>query len=212
VWTSFVELIRVFIFGAAHVCGGSLGGGIFVASLAVRLALLPLTLRLARNAMEQQRRLLRIRPQLERLQKRFANDPLRLLQETQALHRRHGIRLISPRSLVGMAVQAPLLGGLFAAVRTGLGSKVRFLWIADLARGDALLAFGVAALSAGAVWLTPTSGPPHAATVTVVFIGLATAVFLWSASSAVAVSVGAGALVSSLQSWLVGREVRRGTT
>jgi hypothetical protein len=37
---------------------------------------------------------------------------------------------------------------------------------------------------------------------------LATAAFLWTASSAVALSAGAGSLVSVLQNWLMSRDVR----
>jgi hypothetical protein len=38
---------------------------------------------------------------------------------------------------------------------------------------------------------------------------LLTAGFLWTASSAVALSAGAGSLVSILQNWLLSRDVRR---
>ena len=207
-WSSFVELIRVLIFGTAHFCG-SLGGAIFLASFVVRLALMPLTLRMARRGLAQQRKMVALRPQLERLQKRFAKDPARLFQETQALQRRNGIRLITPESLVSMLVQIPLLGGLFAAVRTGLGARVPFLWIGDLARGDGVLMMLVVALSAGAVWVAPSLGGPQATKALMVMVGLGTLVFLWSSSSAVAVSVGGGALVSGIQGWIVRRELRR---
>ena len=46
-WSLFLELLRVVLFAFAHVCGGSLGGGIVILSLVIRLALLPLTLRMA---------------------------------------------------------------------------------------------------------------------------------------------------------------------
>ena len=119
-WAGFVELLRAAIFAAAHVCGGSLGGGILLVSVGVRLALLPLTLRLARRARDQQAKLATLLPEMEALQRRHANDPRRLMRETRALHAKHGIRLLTPSGLVGMAIQLPLFGGLFAAVRTGL--------------------------------------------------------------------------------------------
>ena len=64
-WASFVELIRVAIFAAAHVCGGSLGAGIIGVSVIVRIALLPLTLRLARQARAQQMRVAALKPALD---------------------------------------------------------------------------------------------------------------------------------------------------
>lgn len=106
----------------------------------------------------------------------------------------------------------PLLSGLFAAVRTGLGPKVRFLWVADLARPEGLLALGVTSLMAWAVSSTPPSGaPPGVSTALVIGTVGVTIVFLLSASSAVALSMGAGSLVSILQSWILARETRRRT-
>lgn len=209
-WSSFVELLRAAIFGAAHVCGGSLGSGIVLVSAGVRLALLPLTLRIARRGREQQVRLAAIQPELLALQKRFANDPARLMREIRALHAKHDIKLFTPGGLAGFAVQAPLLSGMFAAVRNGLGSKVRFLWVADLARPDRVLVLAVAALTALGVTTMPVvPGQPGGRTAVVLASVVATVAFLWSVSSAMAVSVGAGSLVSLLQNWMLARDVKR---
>src|SRR5690348_6072684 len=115
-WAAFVELLRAAIFSAAHVCGGSLGGGIVLVSTVVRLALLPLTLKLARRGREQQAKLAALKPELDALQRRYASDARRLMQETRALHERNGIKVFTPSTFVGFAIQSPLLGGLFAAV------------------------------------------------------------------------------------------------
>ena len=208
-WAGFVELLRAAIFGAAHVCGGSLGGGILLVSAGVRLALLPLTLRLARRARDQQAKLATLLPELEALQRRYANDPLRVMRETRALQAKHGIRLLTPSGLVGMAIQLPVLGGLFAAVRTGLGARVRFLWVGDLARPDGALLLVATALTAWSISSAPsTPGQTTSQTPLLVAGVLATAAFLWTASSAVALSAGAGSLVSVLQNWLMSRDVR----
>lgn len=209
-WGSFVELLRAAIFGAAHVCGGSLGSGVLLVSAVVRLALLPLTLRLARRAREQQAKLATLKPQLDALQRRYADDPGRLWTEVRALHKQHGIALFTPSGFVGLAVQLPLLSGLFAAVRTGLGAKVRYLWVADLARPDRTLALGVAALTAWGLSRAPSAtGQPGGQTAFMLIAALGTVAFLWSASSAVALSAGAGSLVSVLQNWLLSRDARK---
>ena len=208
-WDSFVELLRASIFSAAHLCGGSLGGGIFLVSAGVRLALLPLTLRLARNARTQQARIAALRPQLEALQRLHAGDPRRLATETHALYRQHDVRLVSPANLAGIAIQIPILSGLFAAVRKGLGAKVRFLWVPDLARPETALILGVTALSAWAASTTPPSPGQTVSTTPLVVVSVVfTLLFLWSASSAVAVSMGACSLVSVLQNWLLARELK----
>jgi YidC/Oxa1 family membrane protein insertase len=211
-WSAFVELIRVAIFSAAHVCGGSLGAGILAVSVVMRLALLPLTLRLARQARAQEERMAALKPELERLQRRHAKDPARLMRETHELYAANGIKLLSPGGLVGILVQLPLLSGLFSAVRAGLGARVRFLWIGNLALPDALLIAVVTVLSAGSMLLMPRpQGAPAASQMMVVLLlGTgATLFFLWSASSAVALSFGAGSLVSGLQNWILAREARR---
>jgi YidC/Oxa1 family membrane protein insertase len=208
-WDAFVDLLRASIFATAHLCGGSLGGGVLLVSAGVRLALLPLTLRLARRARQQQARIAALRPQVEALQLRFAKDPRGLMRETQALYAEHDIRLFTPASVAGIAIQIPLLSGVFAAVRRGLGTKVGFLWVPDLTRPDSALLLGVVALTAWGASSAPAApgqaGTPNAL-VGIMVIG--TAIFLWSASSAVALSMGAGSLVTLLQNWLLSRDAR----
>lgn len=209
-WAAFVEVLRAAIFSAAHVCGGSLGGGILLVSAVVRIALLPLTLKLARRAREQQAKLAALKPELDALQRRYANDPRRMMREIRALQAQNGIKMFTPAMVLSFAIQSPLLGGLFAAVRNGLGSKVRFLWIADLARPDATVLLGVAALTAWGVSgsATPPGQAAHQNAMMVVAVG-ATMFFLWSASSAVALSWGAGSVLSVLQNWILNRENAR---
>jgi membrane protein insertase Oxa1/YidC/SpoIIIJ len=112
--------------------------------------------------------------------------------------------------LLGGLVQVPLLAALFSAVRSGLGVGVRFAWVADLARPDRLLIGLVASLAAGAAWIAPTAAPNQSAQGAAVLVAaLASIVFLWSMSSAIALSWGAGSLVSALQSLLLRREYAR---
>lgn len=210
-WNAFVEVIRATIFAGSHLFNGSLGASIFFVSAVVRLALLPLTLRVARAAQAQQAKLTQLKPQLDELQARYKSDPIRLANETQALYRKNDIRMMPKGSFTSSLVQFPLLGGLFAAVRGGLGTKVRFLWIADLSRGDILLTSIVVGLAGLSSAITPANQPGAATrTMTFVIMGL-TLMFIWSASSAVALSVGAGSAVAALQNWLLRRESRRST-
>jgi YidC/Oxa1 family membrane protein insertase len=210
-WGTFVEILRAAIFSAAHVAGGSLGSGILLVSAGVRLALLPLTLRIARRAREQQIRLAALKPELDAIQRRYADDPARLMREIRALHAKHDIKLFTPSGFVGLAVQLPVFSGLFAAVRNGLGSKVRFLWVADLARPDRTLVLGIAALAALGISSTPAApGQSGGQQAGLALVAVAmTIAFFWSASSAVALSAGAGSLVSVLQNWLISRDAKR---
>jgi YidC/Oxa1 family membrane protein insertase len=205
-WDAFIDLVRSTIFAGSHLLNGSLGASIFCVSALVRLAVLPLTLRASRLAQRQQVTLLRLKPQLDRLQKRYKSDPVRLMTETQALQRANGIRMLPRESVFAALIQFPLLGGLFAAVRDGLGTKVRFLWIADLSRGDILLTSIVVGLTGAASAIAPaTPGSPNVSRVMAFVIMGLTLMFVWSSSSAMAISVGAGSAVSALQNWILRR-------
>lgn len=211
-WDSFVEMIRLSVFLAAQACNGSLGSGVLVVSLTLRLTLLPLTLRLAMRARTQQARMAALTPELERLRELYPKDPARYWQEASALMRRHGIRPADPSVILGMMLQAPILFGLFAAVRKGLGNGVPFLWIADLARPDIRLALLVTALTGLSIATTPGTTPNQSPALLALVAGtVGTALFLWTTASAVALSLGAGTLVSMLQNFLVARSAPRCT-
>jgi YidC/Oxa1 family membrane protein insertase len=211
-WDTVVELVRAGIVTLANVGVGSLGHAIIAVSFGVRLALLPLTLKMARHAKRQQERLRAIQPALKALQAQYAKDPQRLMQQTQALYAAHDIKLFTPAGFASLLIQAPVFSALFAALRTGVGERVRFAWVADLARPDALLAvlvaLGTGLITAG---VSATGGSDVSRTMVTVMASLVTVltlVFLWSASSAVALSVGAGSLTSLVQQAILVREDR----
>lgn len=210
-WESAVEMVRAAIFATANLCAGSLGGAVLLVSFGLRLAMLPIALRMARHARAQQERLAELKPALEALQRKFKSDPARQFREIQALHRKHGIRLFTPDGFVSLVVQMPIFSALFAATRQGLGAGTRFLWVADLARPDRWLALSVALLTGAiAASAVPTASAPSGLggwTLGLTLGGI-TLLFVWSASSAVALSVGGGALVSVLQNWLLARDNR----
>ena len=209
-WESLVELVRASIFAGAHVLGGSVGASVVLVSTLVRLALMPLVLRGARHGRAQQAILAKLAPQLEALKKRHRDNPQRLVAETRALYARNGVRLFTWGSISSLAIQLPLLGALFSAVRSGLGERIRFLWIADLSRSDGLLVLLVTSLAGLAAAMTPAApGSPFPARFLIATAIAGTLVFVWSASSAIALSVGAGAATSVLQNWLLRRDARR---
>jgi len=205
-WDTFVEAIRAAMFVAGQACNGSLGTGVLVVSLTLRLLLLPLTLRLAARARAHQAAMAALAPELERLRARYEKEPMKYWQEAAELMRRHGIRPADPTTFISVALQAPVLFALFSAVRQGLGSGIRFLWIRDLAKADVALAILVTVLTAIAVSTAPSTTPnAQQAQIMLAVAVLGTALFLWTTASTVALSVGAGAAVSLLQNWIVRR-------
>jgi YidC/Oxa1 family membrane protein insertase len=206
-WSSFLELLRVVLFSLAHVCGGSLGGGIVMLSLLVRLALLPLTLRLALRTHEHQVIVGRLKPQLDALRKRYASDPVALARATRDLHAANGIGLVPRGTLLSALVQMPIGGGIYQTIAASAKRVVRFLWIGDLSRPDALVASVAAGLAGAAVAAGPSSGSSRAAAV---LASAVTFLVAWRLSAGVGLYWVASNVVSVVQSLFLRRVVARG--
>jgi len=138
-WTPIVDVTYALLFALAGAFGGNIAVAIAVLSALVRLALLPLTLRLAYRSMEMQAKMKQIEPALTAIRKRYKDDPRRLLEETAKLHREHDIKLADGWTFFGLAAQAPIFFALLGAIRRGVAKASRFLWIRDLARPDGVL-------------------------------------------------------------------------
>jgi YidC/Oxa1 family membrane protein insertase len=193
-WVAVVDALRALLFAVAHLTGGSVGGSILVVSTIIRIALLPVTIRMARRAREHQDALDRLQPQLERLRRRYANDEKRMLEETLALRRQHGVGVLPRGTFAAMLIQAPVYGALYRAIASSARSIGGFLWIRDLTGPDVVVAGIAAALAAAGAKLdaSPSSASRAwiaAAAITFVFAWrLASGVGLyWVASSAVGV-------------------------
>jgi YidC/Oxa1 family membrane protein insertase len=206
VWSSFLDLLRVALFSLAHVCGGSLGGGIVLLSLLVRLALLPLTLRLAMRAQEYQAVIRRIKPKLGALQKRHAQNPAALAAATRELYKANGIGLAPKGTLLGALVQMPIGGGVYQVIAANAKRAARFLWIGDLSRPDALVASLAAGLAGAAVAAGPSSGASRSAMVVASAVMFLVA---WKLSAGVGLYWVASNVVGVVQSLLLRRAVAR---
>ena len=204
-WAAIIAGLQAAIFTLSHLTG-SLGLAIFLASLLLRLALLPLSIRVARRSQAQQRKLAALRPELDRLHKVWAKDPERMQTESLALFRRHGYNPLDLGGALGGLLQLPPLSAMFGALRGGLGAGVPFAWITSLARPDVALALIVTALTAAVAAGGVPAGASRAQLVSALALaGTLTAVFLLNTSSAMGISVAAGSAVSGLQSWWLRR-------
>ena len=204
VWTDFVDLIYTSLVGLSTVLGGNMGLAIGVLSLSVRLALLPLTLWIARRSLEAQAALKKLEPQISSIRKKHKDDPQRIWEETASLHRQHGIKLVESKTFVSSLVQIPLFLGLFAAVRRGLSGTGRFLWVKDLTQSDPLLAFLCAILTGVSAFLAP-SVPESQRTASIVLPAALTLLFLWRISAGVAIYSFSSSMVGVVQSLLIRR-------
>lgn len=203
----FADPMRALIFAAAHLFGGSLGGGIFAVSLAARFVFMPLTLSLARRARARQKLLDGLKPEIERLEKRYAKQPDKLIEAIHAAHEREGIQPVDTPALLGGLARLPVLGGIYGALRSiRLGS---FAWIADLTRPNLPLALLVTAGSASATYIATHGGPTRTLVASAIVGSAISLAFLLHMSSAVALSWGASVVGDVVQNVVLLRERRR---
>jgi YidC/Oxa1 family membrane protein insertase len=200
-WSLVVDAVRALVFAVAHLFGNSVGSGILAVSVLVRLALLPLTLRAARRAVEHQARVAALKPELDRLRQRFGDDRAGLAEATMRLYRERGIGVMPQGTLVSTLVQLPVGAALYQAFARGLGPKLGFLWVGDLARPDAILA-GVAASLAGlAAGLSTTSSHRSAVAISATI----TLLIAWRLSASVALYWIASSGVGAVQALVLRR-------
>lgn len=156
-WDVLLGVFRVALFGLTHFYGGHLAPAIISFSILARVALLPLTVRLALRGRAHARKVKALQPEVVRVRERWKHDRGRLLEETSAVYRRHGVSPVDPGSLKGMVLQTPIFIGIFHAVKAALSSRSgtqAFLWVANLARPDV----GVAVLAASLVGMSALAG------------------------------------------------------
>lgn len=161
-WDLFVDLVSATLFALAPLVGDSLGGAIVMLSVLVRLALLPLTLRLARRSRVESAKLQQLAKEMKELSARHAREPEVYMRELERVHERLGYR---PRrefgTVAGKLIELPILAALYTAISRGLGAGVRFLWIGNLARPDLILVAVVMAMAlAGAAFTMTGPGMP----------------------------------------------------
>jgi len=206
IWDRFVMFLVAALFSLAQTYG-SLGLAIIMLSFSVRLALLPLTLRMARRAQERQAKLLELGPMIHQLRAKYRADPQRLKAELITLYRQHDCSPIDGKGFLGSLIQLPIGAGLYMAIRRGLGSGGNFLWISNLARPDATLALLIGVLTYLVAVLSP-SAPPQARIIVALLPALLTVYVAWNLASGVGLYWATSATVDLVQSALLRRHSR----
>lgn len=203
-WSVFVGYLQAGLFVLAHLYGGNVSLAIITLSFMVRLALLPLTLRIARRSQQQQLRLQEIQPELERLKKHYRSNPEKLSQKTLELYKKRDVQLLDGAGLMGNLLQLPIFAGLFSAIKQGVGSGGRFLWIADISQPNILLALLIAALTFVTSVLSPNS-QQQGRNLFLLLPALLTLFFVWRLSAGLGLYWAASSLVGMLQAAMLRR-------
>jgi YidC/Oxa1 family membrane protein insertase len=206
VWASFVDALEASLLVLTQAFGGNLAWAIVAFSLGVRIALLPLTYRIARQTWANRTKLLALRPNLEKLQQRFRKDPRRLMAETSRLYAKHDYR--PTPGILGSLIQLPFFLGAFQALRRVLasGASGRFFWISSIARPDVGLALAVTALTYVVTLMSPQTGS-EARWLVIGLPTVLTLVFLMRMGAGYGLYWGVSTLMSGVQSLMLRRHV-----
>ncbi|MHB8446669.1 MAG: YidC/Oxa1 family membrane protein insertase [Rudaea sp.] len=127
---------------------------IILLTLVARTAMAPLSLAAAYQAQKNRVAIARIQPALLQLRERFKENPQELAARTLALHRESGIRFFGKLPLCNIGAQSAFGLGLYQALRR-LALHSKFLWIANLAKPDMLLAILAGCLMCASMLLMP---------------------------------------------------------
>ena len=205
-WDSLVDLMRLLIFTYAQVCGGNLGSGILLASVTVRIVLLPFSLRIAKAASAYQQAMKQLQPEMERIRAKYHDRSDRRAEETQKLFEKHGVSPVPLAGCLGGVLQMPVFVACYSAVRDAATQGGRFLWIANIARPDLALTAIVTAITFGTVAYSSSSMPSQQQRQLMLILPVAiTVIALFKTSAGVALYWGVSSAFALLQAYLVRR-------
>lgn len=205
IWNLFVGYLQIALFVLSNMYGGNISLAIITLSFIARLALLPLTLRLARRSQQQQMHLKEIQPELERLKKLHRNEPEKLSRKTLELYKKHNVQMLDGTSFFGSLLQLPVFAGLFSAIKQGIGSGGRFLWIADISQPNILLSLIIAILTLASSALAPNTSQ-QGRNLSIILPTVLTFFFVWRLSAGLGLYWAASSLVGMLQTVMLRRK------
>jgi len=181
---------------------GSLGCAILALSLGIRIALLPLTIMLARRAQRNQEKMRALQTEIDQLKKRFEKQPECLFEEMLKLYRKHDCSPFDVPTLVGTFVQLPIFGILYGGIRSSLGSSSTFLWIKSLAAPDFLLTLVILTFTAVSTHLMPSASEPMKSTLIAIQV-VVTFIIVWKLAAGLGLYWASSGLVGLFQTlWI----------
>jgi len=202
------EILASIMSGLAGAFDGNMGWAILVLALAVRLALLPLTLRLARRMRANQKIVASLEPQVAEIRKRLADKPAEMFAAISSLYKENGASMVDRSSMMGALLQVPVFGLLYRAISNASLGAGPFLWMRSLATPDAALTGIVLALTALSAYYMPSAAPDKAMLMMLVQM-VVTAFILWKLSAGLGLYWAASSFVSGLQTCVLRVDERR---
>ena len=165
-WIPVLPLALLRTLKLFHRIAPNYGVAIILLTVAIRLLLLPMSIKSQRSMMRMQR----LQPQMQRLREKFKDDRERLNREMVDLYKRNHVNPVG--GCAPMALQLPIFIGLYYALSSAVELRhAPFIgWIRDLSAPDCLVIPGMPALP-----FTECGGIP----VLVILMGLSTFLQQW---------------------------------
>jgi len=200
------DMIIAVLGSLSHSFGGSLGYAVIILSLGIRVALLPLTITLARRARRNQEIMRTLQPEIEQLKKRFEKKPERYFEEMRKLYRKHNCSLLDIPTLAGGLIQLPIFGILYGAIRSSLTASGAFLWIRNLASPDVWLTVVILSMTGISAWLMPSISGQMRTTLILIQVAV-TFLIVWKLAAGLGLYWVSSSLVNIFQTlWLRHRQ------
>jgi YidC/Oxa1 family membrane protein insertase len=137
IWTLWLNAIdSLLAVLAAHI---GLGLAIVVGTIVLRILLLPLTWTVFLRNFERQKKLIALQQELASIKERYRDKPDEQARRTLDLYRSHGVAFFDGKGILVALAQMPMFVGMYQVLRD-IRANTRFIWIADLAKPDTVLA------------------------------------------------------------------------
>ena len=196
-----------------HSLVGNWGIAIIMLTLIMRGLLWPIAARQMRTANEFSMKVQKLKPQLDKLREKHADDPMEMNKQTMVLYKQHGVSPFSPLAgCLPLLAQLPIWWALYALLNTSIDLKGApfALWIQDLSQADPYKIMPV--LLGGVTWLqmklTPNAGAdPVQQKMMMYMMPVMFTFFMWSLPAGLVVYIFTSTLMGIAQQWLLKRRM-----
>jgi YidC/Oxa1 family membrane protein insertase len=206
-WLIWLDSIRSILTLLSSDVGLGFGFAIVFATIILRTALLPLAWPIAYRGCIRQKKMAKLQPKLKELKKRYADKPDLYAQKMLEIYKKHNLKIIDGKSLLGTLAQLPLFLGMFQVLRNA-GDGVRFLWVPNLLRPDTLFVL-IAGLTTALVMAANPDLPEQMRIFMIVLPSVIAMIAALKVSSALALYWATSNTFSAMQTVLLHVVVRR---
>jgi YidC/Oxa1 family membrane protein insertase len=137
-----ISYLLLWVMGIFYKMFHNYGVAIILLTLAVKLAMFPLTKRQQVSMQKYQQQMKKFQPEMLKIQTKYRNNKQKMQEEVMKLYKEHHINPIPVGGCLPIFLQLPILIGLYSALSYAIELRqAEFLWISDLSQPDHLFPF-----------------------------------------------------------------------